>query len=363
MRWLVANWRLKLLAVVLALALLMAVAFSEDPPTASTVKVGVTYSNVPQNLVVMNPPTSVPVNVVGLSDNVKRFSQTSVGAVIDLSRAREGPNQTFTARVNANPDGVSIQQTEIPVQLDLEPLATKQLPVEVRVTNVNAGQGISVVPEGTYSTCGNDAQSCQVTVTAPKPMLDGMHAFVRFDFPVQSAGIQRAPSLPVQFETNGKPISLANTQVFPGKIAFTPSVVTARVETQGGALSKTVGITVNASGQPACGYKIDAVSIAPNAFATISGPTQSVAKYSALNLGSVSINGANSTQTFTKQLPTTGDVQVVDPKGAAVTVTVNISRAFTCGSPAGTPGAGGAPPAPSPGAESPAPAPSVSPSR
>jgi YbbR domain-containing protein len=360
MRWLVANWRLKLLAVVLALALLMAVAFSEDPPTASTVKVGVTYSNVPQNLVVMNPPTSVPVNVVGLSDNVKRFSQTSVGAVIDLSRAREGANQSFTARVNADPDGVSIQQTEIPVQLDLEPLATKQLPVEVRVTNVNAGQGISVVPEGTYSTCSNDAQSCQVTVTAPKPMLDGMHAFVRFDFPVQSAGIQRAPSLPVQFEANGKPISLANTQVFPGKIAYTPSVVTARVETQGGALSKTVGITVNASGQPACGYKIDAVSIGPNAFATISGPTQSVAKYSALNLGSVSINGASSTQTFTKQLQTSNDVQVVDPKGGAVTVTVNISRAFACGT-ATSPGPSeGAAPAPS---QSPTPTPTASPSR
>ena len=360
MRWLVANWRLKLLAVVLALALLMAVAFSEDPPTASTVKVGVTYSNVPQNLVVMNPLTSVPVNVVGLSDNVKRFSQTSVGAVIDLSRAREGANQSFTARVNADPDGVSIQQTEIPVQLDLEPLATKQLPVEVRVTNVNAGQGISVVPEGTYSTCGNDAQSCQVTVTAPKPMLDGMHAFVRFDFPVQSAGIQRAPSLPVQFEANGKPISLANTQVFPGKIAYTPSVVTARVETQGGALSKTVGITVNASGQPACGYKIDAVSIGPNAFATIAGPTQSVAKYGALNLGSVSINGASSTQTFTKQLQTSNDVQVVDPKGGAVTVTVNISRAFACGT-ATSPGPNeGAAPAPS---QSPTPTPTATPSR
>src|SRR5919198_431563 len=295
MRWLVANWRLKLLAVVLALALLMAVAFSEDPPTASTVKVGVTYSNVPQNLVVMNPPTSVPVNVVGLSDNVKRFSQTSVGAVIDLSKAREGANQSFTARVNANPDGVSIQQTEIPVQLDLEPLATKQLPVEVRVTNVNAGQGISVVPEGTYSTCGDDAQSCQVTVTAPKPMLDGMHAFVRFDFPVQSAGIQRAPSLPVQF-------------------------------------------------------------------ATISGPTQSVAKYGALNLGSVSINGASSTQTFTKQLQTSNDVQVVDPKGGAVTVTVNISRAFACGA-ATSPGPNeGAAPAASPSGASPSPAPTASPS-
>ncbi|MDR0359459.1 MAG: hypothetical protein LBJ87_08365 [bacterium] len=358
MRWLVANWRLKLLAIVLALALLMAVAFSEDPPTASTVRVGVTYSNVPQNLVVMNPPASVAVNVVGLSDNVKRFSQTSVGAVIDLSHAREGANQTFTARVNADPDGVSIQQTEIPVHLDLEPLATKQLPVEVRVTNVNAGQGISVVPEGTYSTCGDDAQSCQVTVTAPKTMLDGMHAFVKFDFPVQSAGIQRAPSLPVQFEQNGKSISLANTQVFPGKIAYTPSVVTARVETQGGMLSRTVGITVNAGGQPACGYKIDAVSITPTAFATIAGPTQSVAKYSSLSLGSVSINGASSTQTVTKPLQAAGDVEVVDPKGGSVTVTVNISKAFTCGSAAGTPASNPAP-SPSPGS----PSPSASPSR
>jgi YbbR domain-containing protein len=255
---------------------------------------------------------------------------------------------------------VSIQQTEIPVQLDLEPLATKQLPVEVRVTNVNAGYGISVEPDGTYATCGNDAESCQVTVTAPKTLLDGMHAFVRFDFPVQSAGIQRAPSLPVQFEKNGKAVSLASTQVFPGKIVFTPSVVTARVETQGGALSKTVGITVQASGQPACGYKIDAVSVAPNAFATIAGPTASVAKYSSLSLGSVSINGASSNQTFTKQLQTASDVQVVDPKGGAVTVSVNISRAFACG--ASSPGpSGSAAPSASPASASPEP--TASPSR
>jgi YbbR domain-containing protein len=363
MRWLVANWRLKLLAIVLALALLMAVAFSENPPTASTVKVGVTYSNVPQNLVVMNPPTSVPVNVVGLSDNVKRFSQTSVGAVIDLAGAHQGANQTFQAHVNTDPDGVSIQQTQIPLRLDVEPLATKQLPVEVRVTNVS--NGVSVVPDGTYATCGNDAQSCQVTVTAPQPLLDGLHAVVKFDFPLQSAGIQRAPSLPVQFERNGQALSLASTQVFPGKIAYTPGVVTARVATQGGVLSKTVGITVAASGQPACGYQIDGVAVAPSAFATISGPAPSVAKFSSLNLGSVSINGATSSQTFTKQLLAASDVQVVDPKAGAVTVSVSISRAFTCGaatSPGPGAGAGGTPGA-TPSPESPTPAPTASPSR
>ena len=335
MSWLVGNWRLKLLALVLAVALLAAVAFSENPPAIQNVSVGVAYQNLPPTLVAVDPPATVKVTVAGLADAVKQFNQqTSVGATVDLSHAHAGGGQTFTARVNSTTQGVTVESPTVPIRLDIDKLKTDQLDIDVRVTNVDPSMGISVVSQKTYATCGNDAQACKVTVTGPERVLNGLRAYVRYDARITAAETERAPSLPVRFEQNGKPIDLSTVHAQPEKTAWAPTVVTARVETQGGILTKVVAISVQASGQPACGYRIDGVSINPNPFATISGPTDVVSKLHALYVDPVNISGTTSTQAFTRSLQSSSSsVKVIDPASGAVQVSVSVSPAFSCSAP------------------------------
>jgi hypothetical protein len=215
------------------------------------------------------------------------------------------------------------------------------LPIQVRVPNVNSAAGLSVVQDQTYATCGSDTVRCQVTVHAPANLLPGLQAYINYDFPIQSAGLERAPSLPIRFERNGKPLDLAQMNVVPNHISIDPSTATARVETQGGVLTKTVGVTVQATGQLACGYDIDSVTISPNAVATISGPTGTVAKVQSLTVANVDVTGIFSDQTYVRQIQVPSGVQLVDPSNQTVTVTVSVTRAFSCTAPTPSPGGGG----------------------
>src|SRR5438477_9661930 len=95
MRWVVANWRLKLLSLLLAVGLLGAVAFSEDPPAFENVAVRVQYVNLPANLVLTDYRDSVDVPVIGLRDVVQRYAQSAAGVSIDLTDAKPGPNQLY----------------------------------------------------------------------------------------------------------------------------------------------------------------------------------------------------------------------------------------------------------------------------
>src|SRR5205814_5243153 len=70
MTWLIANWRLKLLALGLALGLLGAVAFSENPVSVTSVPAVVDYDNKDPSLVVLNPVLKTNVNVFGVSSAV-----------------------------------------------------------------------------------------------------------------------------------------------------------------------------------------------------------------------------------------------------------------------------------------------------
>jgi YbbR domain-containing protein len=351
MSWLVGNWRLKLLSLVLALALLAAVAFSENPPSVKTVMVGLSYQNLPTSLVVIDPPQSVAVTVAGLAESVREYQrQTQVGAVVDLTGATAG-DHTYQAQVRDGTDGVDVETPRIPLHLRLDELVTRQLPIRVHVTDINASLGISLVSSGTYATCGNDAQACQVTVTAPASVLNGLSAYIEFDLPISSAGTERAPDLPVHFERDGRKVDLATVRTQP-QVNFAPAVATARVETQGGVFTKQVAITLQATGQPACGYTIESLSIAPSTFATVSGPTNALAQIDSVSTAPINLSGLAQSETYVRSLQSgSSSVSVVSPSGGAVEVTVVVAHTYTC--------SGGTTPTPTP---TPKPTPSPTPS-
>lgn len=333
MSWLFSNWRLKLLALVLAIGLLTAVAFSENPPVFKTVDVNVSYPTIPQNLVLMNPPRKVAVPVYGLSDAVSRFSSSSVGVAVDTRNAKTGTNQTFYAKPTVVTPGVTPQVSSIPIVIPaIEPLVTEQLDVEVRI--VNQTPGITPVLDKTYAVCGNDAEKCKETVSGPASLLTGLKAYMKYDGPLVGDGVVRSGSQTVLFEQNGRQVDLARQNSEPN-VGWDHSTVEVHIEAKGTSVQKTVGLHANITGAPACGYAVTGVTIS-NPFPQISGPADAVAKVGpSIELPQLSISGATSSVSQSLTVISPDPAVAVNP--SRVTVTVGIQQQLSCTPPTPTP--------------------------
>lgn len=324
--WVVNNWRLKLLSLVLALALVGAVAFSQNPPVFDTVSVRVQYLNLPSDLVVMNRPTTIDVPVAGLRDAVTMYKDTAAGVSIDLANAKVGANQAFPVTPKVDVPGVTARTRIGPVRLTVEPLVIRQLDIRVRTPKVAAGT--TVITDQTYATCGNSNDRCQVSVSAAASIVDNLKAYVDYDVSLPSANALISPNEPIKFEENGHQIDLARDVKSLPAPSWTPSVVTVQVATHGGSGTRTLGLTPKIIGSQACGYVITGLDIQPSPFVTVTGPIDQVSKLTTLPLDPIDISGLTSTTPFSRPVKTTSNQ--ITAEQSMVRVIVGISQSFSC---------------------------------
>lgn len=330
--WIVTNWRLKLLSLLLAMGLLGGVAFSQNPPTFDSVAVRVEYANLPQGLMVVNPITSIDVPVAGFRDAVQQYKQSAAGVSIDLRAAKAGAGQLYDAKPRLDVPGLTFRQGAIPISLTIEPVETRQIDIQVR-TNVKSA-GITTVPDQTYATCGSAATTCQVAVTGPKSVVDGLKAYVDYDVQTNAPSVGLSPNQPIKFEAGGRPIDLSRTpRTIPG-IQVTPDSVTVRVVTQGGVQTKTVPVMERVQGVQACGYEITSVDVQPTQV-NVTGSVDAVAGVTSVTMDPVSIAGLTAGVRTQRTVLTGSTAVTADP--AQVTVVVSVIQAFACTAPTPTP--------------------------
>ena len=88
MSWIANNWRLKLLALGLAVVLVFAVGYSQYPIQTQTVDAKINYNNSPPvGLVVNGPPATTRVTLSGLAADLRNATAT---VDVDLSKLKEG---------------------------------------------------------------------------------------------------------------------------------------------------------------------------------------------------------------------------------------------------------------------------------
>ncbi len=73
------EWRLKLLAFVLAVLMLGAVAFSQNPPTTKSLSVPLGYT-VRDGYILINPPSKTTVTFNGLADVIARLNPENLSS-------------------------------------------------------------------------------------------------------------------------------------------------------------------------------------------------------------------------------------------------------------------------------------------
>ena len=311
------DWRLKLLALGLAVLMLGGVAFSQNPPTSKTMSIGLIYTNTTDNPVVLTKyPTSVDVTVRGLSNVIAIVGTQNISATVDISHAKAGSGQKFPVDANTTIKGLTVDPPA-PIVLDIDTLTSKEVPLEVKA---NAAPGWSIT--NTLATCPGSAKPnpCSVQFTGPAGWMANLHAYVSYPSPV--AG-NHGDSL-------NQPVVLQNNSGFIdyntcGRIISPPcsldvSAANIHVDAVAGITSTTIALLdLPPTHGPANGYRITNVSITP-ATVIISGDPVQVAKVHNITLPAVDLSGRTSDATFSINIPYPDGIS-----GNAATATIKYS--------------------------------------
>lgn len=304
MNWITDDWRLKLLALGLAILMLGAVAFSQNPPTIKTVQVDISYTLPTSNtLIVLSPPTRASVVVTGLADALSNMPGTNppgLSANFDLTKAQPSPTAKATLNVLSRIPGVTVQNPNVPYVLNIDTLKTTTLTVTVRVLHVEAGW--SVTKFEAY--CPNTP--CQVTFVGPASWETQLNAFAdftsvvnntTFDFPNQSVQLVQGQS------------RLDLTQLTVPLVSLDPHSVEIKIEARTGTTSRSVPLVdATPTHPPAQGYRVIGITIDP-AVVTVTGDANALALIKSIPLPAVDLSGKTSTTSFTLNITYPNTVQ------------------------------------------------------
>jgi YbbR domain-containing protein len=308
MSWVVNNWRLKLLALGLAVVLVFAVGYSQYPVQTITVDAKVNYNNEPPvGLVVNGPPVTSKVAISGLASDVRAAIVT---VDVDLSKLKEGTAVVVSPIAHESGQGVTIQSVA-PITLKVEQLATVNLDIQVRATFANGWQLTKAQAE-----CSPD-QACQVTVSGPTSIMQGLGAYVVVDEPIASTD-RRVPANAIRFVRNSADVDLLKILAFPG-ITWTPTTVIAHITASHGTETIQVALVdAQPSALPPAGYHVTAVIVSP-LLITITGSPETLAGINSITLPAVSLAGYTSDHTFTLKITAPDPSVVLSVKTATVT--------------------------------------------
>jgi len=311
--WIADNWRLKLLAVGLAVVMLTAVAFSQNPPTVKTIQANIYYS-LPDGLVLIDPPVRTAVTVNGLADVLKTVSADNVTVTVDLAKVQPGTSVRVNPKATAFVNGV-MAQTQ-PIALNIDSMESIALPVTVRLPR---GQAPGWQVTKAEARCPPNVGPCTVNFDGPKSWETNLKAFADFPTPVENSTYD-VLTQPVVLVQNGSVLDLSRRTVPTS--GLDTATVSIHVEAKTGTSSRQV-VLIDAppSHGPPPGYRITGISVDP-ATVLVSGSPEAVAKVTTITLPALDLSSRTSDATFRVQINypdgVTGPVKIA-------TVTYSIS--------------------------------------
>lgn len=322
MSWITNDFKLKLLAVGLAVLMLGAVAFSQNPPTSRPMQLGIAYA-VPSGLIVMNPPTRTTVTVTGLADLVSAVNAGNTLVTADLTGVSAGTGVKVNLVGKSVITGVTVLTT--PVVLNIDHRAQVKLTVTPRTP-----AGIAPGWQITKLEAQCPSSPCSVTFDGPVSWEANLKAYT--DYPVQVAGSVIYPSAPIVLERNDIPLDLlkpSNVTVPQANLVDT-NVATIHIEAKAGTTSRQVVLVDSPpSNPPPTCYRITSIAIDP-AVVVVTGPPDALTNITTITLPAVDLSHSTSTATFKVAIPYPDTVNGV--VGTA-RVTYSISQNPNCPSP------------------------------
>lgn len=283
MNWITDDWRLKLLALGLAVLMLGAVAFSQNPATTRTLAVSLRYTQVgpSQNLVIINPPSTVNVTFTGLADVVGSATPNNFSATVNATNAVAGPAVKLNVTVTAT-NGVTVTSPPIVVRID-----TLQ-GVDVPVQGIARGAPGWVVTKIVTS-------PATVHFVGPASWEDHLSASVIVGAPVTGTS-NTLFNQQIQLQNSNGALSLTPCATQPCASLDNISA-TVTITAQTGTTSTSVPLIENPLQPPPPQYQLIGVTVNPTTV-TITGDPAVLAKIQRITLTAIDLSTYTSTRTI-----------------------------------------------------------------
>jgi YbbR domain-containing protein len=306
------DWRIKLLALGLAVLMLGAVAFSQNPPTTGNLKVSLNYA-VPPNIILINPPTQATVTYAGLAEVIAKVNASNLTASVDATHALPGSAVRLNVIAHSLDDRVRVTNPP-PIAVQIDTLQVRELPIQV---NARAQPGWAIDPTKTLVTCPGAPSSnpCKVHYEGPVSWENSLKAVVTVPNPLFGTGT--VPNLGIQVQ-NASP----NLDITVRTVPSTTVDVTA-VDVHYEAFAGTTSVSVPLvdsppSRPPPQGYRVTAITVTPM-LVTISGDPAVLARIRNIALAGVDLSKYTSDATFQiaidyQGLGVTGNVPIATVK-------------------------------------------------
>lgn len=287
------DWRLKLLAVGLAVLMLGAVAFSQNPPQTRTFNVPLSYTVGP-DLVIINAPTKTSVTVNGLADLVGSMTADRIQAHVDATKVNPGPDVRLSVVATSLVQGVSAQQPP-PFTASVDRLSVDTLTVQP----INhAGPGWEV----TKSEVLCPASPCVVHFSGPASWEVNLKAVAIYSSPIENSSYD-VPTWPVVLQRGSAPLDQNTFSQNQPQSSLDVGTVSLHIEARTGTTSRSVALVDSAPVHPPpAGYHVTGVVIAP-VTVVLTGPADKLALVQNLPLPPVDLSSSTANATFSVQIP------------------------------------------------------------
>ena len=272
----VHNWPLKLGAVMLATLLYAGLVLSQNAQVWVG-RVPIVPVNQPVSVVILGNLGEVhDIRLFAPRDAFDRLSSASFSAFVDLAGVEPQPGSSFvTVPVQVRVADGRVQVLDFDprqIQVQLDPLVTKTVPVEVDHGTVPAGLEIR----------DPVLDLRQVSVSGPRSAVSQVAQAVARVL-IQPSGISIDQSVDlVAVDGRGEPVS---------QVRLDPAAVRVRILVGNQLVSKSLPVNPVVVGTPGVGYEIGAVTVSP-AVVTVEGDASVLAELARIDTNPVSLSGA-----------------------------------------------------------------------
>ncbi len=238
----------KVLAVVLAAFVWLQVINEQNPLTRQVIDVPVKVVNLAEGWRVLSVfPERIRVTLGG---RVKTFQRSDLGQIeasVDLSSVQLSPGPLEMKPTVTPPPGLRVLEiSPAVVQVDVDPVVSREVPVRVLVTGK---------PHEDYQQGAPFLTVAEVTVSGPKRLVERVEvASAEIDVTGAQSNVVRRVKL-VPRDSTGAEV--------PG-LAVTPSETEARVPMIALPPSRTLPVQVTQDGSPAPGYRVKSITVSPS---------------------------------------------------------------------------------------------------
>jgi len=222
------------------------VAYTSNPTQSKQFRLAIDHPTLPAGLVLVGDAPAVNVTVIGTADDLQGFDKNALHVTGNFSRVKVGKNPVPIDVQNGDPHVKIAAPSSVQVSVD-------ELGSSTQTVAINR---IHALPPGFHEqTTATTVTPATVRVDGPKSQLSGIQAVVVVDLEnVPSTGT----NLPYQVV-----IWDPNKKVLTRGFTVTPPSVSVKMVIQADAITvpRPVGWTL--TGQPAAGYRVTNVQIAP----------------------------------------------------------------------------------------------------